>query len=125
LLRDHPRFKEVSDKGLLVRDEDGQPTMVQFWDEVGAYLDFTNPETVTWWKAGVTKSLLEYGIAATWNDNNEFEIWNQNAWIEGFGEKRNAAEAKTLQTLLMMPASWEAQREFAPEKRPFLVNYRS
>ena len=121
LLRDHPRFKEVSDKGLLVRDEDGQPTMVQFWDEVGAYLDFTNPETVTWWKAGVTKSLLEYGIAATWNDNNEFEIWNRNAWIEGFGEKRNAAEAKTLQTLLMMRASWEAQREFAPEKRPFLV----
>jgi alpha-glucosidase len=39
--------------------------MVQFWDEVGAYLDFTNPETVTWWKAGVTKTLLEYGIAAT------------------------------------------------------------
>jgi alpha-glucosidase len=121
LLRDHPRFKEVSEKGLLVRDEDGQPTMVQFWDEVGAYLDFTNPETVAWWKAGVTKSLLEYGIAATWNDNNEFEIWNQNAWIAGFGERRNAAEAKTLQTLLMMRASWEAQREFAPEKRPFLV----
>jgi alpha-glucosidase len=121
LLCDHPRFKEVSEKGLLVRDQNGQPTMVQFWDEVGAYLDFTNPETVTWWKSGVTKSLLEYGIAATWNDNNEFEIWNQNAWIEGFGEKRKAAEAKTLQTLLMMRASWEAQREFAPEKRPFLV----
>jgi alpha-glucosidase len=121
LLRDHPRFKEVADQGLLIQEEDGKPTMVQFWDEVGAYLDFTNPETVAWWKAGVTKSLLEYGIEATWNDNNEFEIWNENAWIEGFGEKRKAAEAKTLQTLLMMRASWEAQREFAPEKRPFLV----
>ena len=121
LLRDHPRFKEVAGKGLLIQEEDGKPTMVQFWDEVGAYLDFTNPETVAWWKAGVTKSLLEYGIAATWNDNNEFEIWNENAWIEGFGEKRKAAEAKTLQTLLMMRASWEAQREFEPEKRPFLV----
>ena len=121
MLRDHPRFKEVAGKGLLIQEEDGKPTMVQFWDEVGAYLDFTNPETVAWWKAGVTKSLLEYGIAATWNDNNEFEIWNENAWIDGFGEKRKAAEAKTLQTLLMMRASWEAQREFEPEKRPFLV----
>ncbi|MBV9299941.1 MAG: alpha-glucosidase, partial [Verrucomicrobia bacterium] len=121
LLRDHPRFQEAAGKGLLIQEEDGKPTMVQFWDEVGAYLDFTNSETVAWWKAGVTKSLLEYGIEATWNDNNEFEIWNENAWIEGFGQKRKAAEAKALQTLLMMRASWEAQREFAPEKRPFLV----
>jgi len=121
LLRDHPRFKEVAGKGLLIQEESGKPTMVQFWDEVGGYLDFTNPETVAWWKAGVTKALLEYGIAATWNDNNEFEVWNEKAWIEGFGEKRKAAEAKTLQTLLMIRASWEAQREFAPEKRPFLV----
>jgi alpha-glucosidase len=121
LLLDHPRFKEVAGKGFLIQEEDGKPTMVQFWDEVGAYLDFTNPETVAWWKAGVTKSLLENGIEATWNDNNEFEIWNENAWIAGFGEKRKAAEAKTLQTLLMMRASWEAQREFVPKKRPFLV----
>ena len=45
LLRDHPRFEEAAAKGLLVRDEDGEPTMVQFWDELGAYLDFTNPST--------------------------------------------------------------------------------
>ena len=121
LLRDHPRFKEVAGKGLLIQEEGGKPTMVQFWDEVGGYLDFTNPETAAWWKAGVTKSLLEYGIAATWNDNNEFEVLNEKAWIKGFGEKRKAAEAKTLQTLLMIRASWEAQREFVPEKRPFLV----
>jgi alpha-glucosidase len=121
LLRDHPRFAEVAAKGLLIRDEDGQPTMVQFWDELGAYLDFTNPKTVQWWKARVTESLLELGVAATWNDNNEFEIWSSNPQIHGFGETRRAIEAKTLQTLMMMRASWEAQREFAPEKRPFLI----
>ena len=57
----------------------------------------------------------------TWNDNNEFEIWNTEAQIHGFGQARRAAEAKTLQTLLMMRASWEAQREFVPSKRPFLI----
>jgi alpha-glucosidase len=121
LLRDHPRFAEAAENGLLVRDEDGQPTMVQFWDELGAYLDFTNRNTVKWWKAGVTESLLGLGVAATWNDNNEFEIWSAKPRMHGFGEARPAVEAKTLQTLLMMRASWEAQREFAPEKRPYLI----
>jgi alpha-glucosidase len=121
LLRDHPRFAEAAASGLLVRDEDSKPTMVQFWDELGAYLDFTNPKTVEWWKARVTESLLSLGVAATWNDNNEFEIWSPKAQIHGFGEARRAFEAKTLQTLMMMRASWEAQREFAPEKRPFLI----
>jgi alpha-glucosidase len=122
LLRDHPRFKEAEENGLFVRDEDGKPNMVQFWDEVGAYLDFTNPATLRWWKSGVSESLLKFGVAATWNDNNEFEIGSTKAQIHGFGQERRAIEAKTLQTLLMMRASWEAQREFAPDKRPFLIS---
>jgi alpha-glucosidase len=121
LLRDHPRFKAAEAEGLFIHDEDGKPTMVQFWDEVGAYLDFTNPKTIAWWKAQVTESLLQYGIAATWNDNNEFEIWTQEARINGFGNPRRAVEGKPLQTLLMMRASRDAQHEFAPERRPFLV----
>jgi alpha-glucosidase len=121
LLQDHPRFAEAAAKGLLVCDRDGNPSLVQFWGELGAYLDFTNPATAAWWKARVTDSLLEYGIAATWNDNNEFEICDPKARSHGFGKDWPAAETKTLQTLLMMRASWEAQREFAPRSRPFLV----
>jgi alpha-glucosidase len=121
LLRDHPRFAEAETNGLLIRDEDGKPTMVQFWDEVGAYLDFTNPNTVNWWKTAVIESLLKYGVDATWNDNNEFEVWDPKARICGFGTPRRAVECKTLQTLLMMRASREAQREFVRASRPFLV----
>jgi alpha-glucosidase len=121
LLRDHPRFDEVEAKKLFIQDENGKPAIVQFWDEVGAYLDFTNPNTVDWWKAGVTDSLLKYGVTSTWNDNNEFEVWNTKARIHGFGDARRAVECKPLQTLLMMRASRDAQRDFAPDKRPFLV----
>jgi alpha-glucosidase len=121
LLRDHPRFGEAAAKGLLVCDRDGNPALVQFWGELGAYLDFTNPATVAWWKERVTDSLLSYGIAATWNDNNEFEIQDPTRQVSGFGEKAPAVEAKTLQTLLMIRASREAQRELAPLSRPFLV----
>ncbi|MDP5238851.1 glycoside hydrolase family 31 protein [Uliginosibacterium sp. 31-16] len=122
LLRDHPRFIEAEAKGLFVHEANGTPTQVQFWDETGAYLDFTNPQTIAWWKARVTDALLTYGIAATWNDNNEFEIWSDSARITGFGTPRAAREAKPLQTLLMLQSSRAAQSEFAPAKRPFLVS---
>lgn len=122
LLRDHPRFSEAAKAGLFVYDAGGQPTQVQFWDETGAYLDFTNLQTYDWWKARVTEALLDYGIASTWNDNNEFEIWSDKPMIDGFGKPRRACEAKPLHTLLMIKASREAQRAHAPDKRPFLIS---
>lgn len=122
LLRDHPRFEEARQAGLLVNDPDGQPTAIQFWDGTGAYLDFTNPATIAWWKKQVTEQLLEYGIPATWNDNNEYEIWSDNALAHGFGMPRPAREVRPLQTLLMMQASHAAQTEFAPAERPYLVS---
>jgi alpha-glucosidase len=122
LLRDHPRFEEAARAGLLVHDPDGKPTVVQFWDDTGSYLDFTNPATIAWWKERVTESLLKHGIAATWNDNNEYEIWSDRALVHGFGEARAAIEARPLQTLLMVQASHAAQTEFSPEERPWLVS---
>jgi len=122
LLQDHPAFEEVQRAGLLIAAPDGSPSWVQFWDEVGAYLDFTNPATIDWWKGKVKAALLDYGIASTWNDNNEFEVWNTKAVANGFGKAFPAHEAKVLQTMLMMRASRDAQREHAPQKRPFLVS---
>ena len=122
LLRDHPLFDEAREKGLLISDKDGEPSWVQFWGDVGACLDFTNPATLLWWKTKVTEELLARGFDSTWNDNNEFEIVDARARIFGFGKPRAACEAKPLQPLLMMRASREAQREFAPAKRPFVVS---
>ncbi|OAJ62015.1 alpha-glucosidase [Paraburkholderia ginsengiterrae] len=122
LLQDHPAFDDVARSGLLIAAQDGEPAWVQFWDEVGAYLDFTNPDTIAWWKARVKESLLAHGIAATWNDNNEFEIWTPDAIARGFGNAYPARQAKVLQTQLMMRASHDAQREHAPDRRPFLVS---
>lgn len=122
LLRDHPRFEEAEKLGLFVKDAEGKTLAVQFWDETGAYLDFTNPATIDWWKARVKDALLDYGIASTWNDNNEFEIWSDTATVEGFGSRHLAAAAKPLHTLLMIQASRDAQREADTEHRPFLIS---
>jgi alpha-glucosidase len=122
LLLDHPAFAEAAAAGLLLADQDGAPVLEQFWDAPGAFLDFTNPDTVAWWKRQVTMQLLEKGIAATWNDNNEFEITNPRALAHGFGQPYPAHEMKPLQTLLMLRASREAQAEHAPDRPPFLVS---
>lgn len=122
LLLDHPRFDEVAREGLLVHNPDGSPTLVQFWDEAGAYLDFTNPKTRVWWKEQVKDTLLSYGMASTWNDNNEFEIWSDQARINGSGTPYRAKDYKPLHTLLMIQSSRQAQQEFAPNDRPFLIS---
>jgi alpha-glucosidase len=122
LLRDHPLFDEACARGLLIAEADGRPSWVQFWGEVGAYLDFTRPETAAWWKAKVTATLLDQGLTATWNDNNEFEIASPKALAHGSGDPRPAWEAKPLHTLLMLRASRQAQAEHAPDRRPFLVS---
>ena len=123
ILKDHPMFDELKSKELLIMQENtNEPEMVQFWDDVGAYIDFTNKEAFNWWKEKVKETLLSYGIESTWNDNNEYEIWNDNIKCNGFGEKLNIGLLKPLMPLLMMKASFEAQKEFNPNIRPYSIS---
>ncbi|WP_439235138.1 TIM-barrel domain-containing protein [Lonepinella koalarum] len=123
LLQDHPKYKEVQELGLFIQDsESNQPERSVFWDDEGSHLDFTNPNTVQWWKQNVTQQLLEYGIDSTWNDNNEYEVWDGNAQCQGFGKPIPIKLIRPLQPLLMMKASFEAQQEFAPNLRPYLIS---
>lgn len=118
LLHDHPLFAEAREKGLLITAANGEPEWVQFWDAVGAYLDFTSPKTMDWWQEKVTTALLDVGMAGTWNDNNEFEIVSPAARAHN----GPAIETKPLQTLQMLRASKAAQRAREPAKRPYLVS---
>ncbi|GGP26766.1 glycoside hydrolase family 31 protein [Silvimonas amylolytica] len=121
LLHDHPRYAEAAARGLFVKDPDGTPNMAQFWGGFGSYLDFTNPEAATWWESNIKSTLLDFGMAAMWNDNNEYEIWNSHARAHQFGTPRPAAQAKPLQTMLMVQSSRRAQVAHDPARRPFLV----
>jgi len=122
LLLDHPQFAAAAAAGLLLSDGDGVPVEEQFWDAPGAYLDFTNPATEAWWRENVTTQLLRLGMAATWNDNNEYEVTSPRAVAHGFGRPFPAIEMKPLQTMLMLRASRAAQLAHAPDQPPFLVS---
>ncbi|WP_138465613.1 TIM-barrel domain-containing protein [Poseidonocella sp. HB161398] len=127
LLQDHPRYAEAAEAGLFVRaslemDPDCGPEHSIYWDDTGSHLDFTNPGTVDWWKDGVSSQLLDYGIGSTWNDNNEYEIWDGAAQCAGFGDAIDVSLIRPVHSVLMTRASEEAQRAHAPEKRPYLIS---
>ncbi len=120
-LESHPLYKTIAGNGWFVKNPDGTPFVTEFWDGLGSYLDFTNPEAFAFWKQQVTKTLLDYGIAATWNDNNEFDIRDCDAMASGFGNGTVAAHRiRPLLTYLMVCASYEAQTAKNPQLRPFL-----
>lgn len=120
-LESHPMYKEIEKQGLFVKNPDGTPFVTQFWDGLGSYIDFTNPKGCDFWKKQVTEKLLDYGIDATWNDNNEFDIRDWDALANGFGfGKIKARNIRPNLTYLMVKSSYEAQRAKYPDKRPFL-----
>jgi len=123
LLQDHPQYEAVAEAGLFVRDSEAdKPERSVFWDDEGSHLDFTNPRTVTWWKENVTRQLLEMGIGSTWNDNNEYVVWDSEARCFGFGKEIPIKLIRPLMSLLMMRASYDAQTSFASGERPYLIS---
>ena len=116
-LTSHPMYDEISANGLFIKNPDGTPFVTQFWDGLGSYLDFTNPAAFDFWKAQVKEKLLDFGIIATWNDNNEFDIKDCEALT---ANSINADLLRPALTYLMVLASHSAQIEKHPELRPFL-----
>uniref|UniRef100_UPI003F95D67B TIM-barrel domain-containing protein n=1 Tax=Roseiarcus sp. TaxID=1969460 RepID=UPI003F95D67B len=122
LLDGHPRYSEVAALGgFIAGADDHAPLKSQFWDGAGAHVDFTNAAGVAWWKAALTHEVLDYGVDAGWNDNNEYGLWDDDATCAGFGEPTPLAQLRPVQALLMTRATREAQLAARPNLRPFTV----
>ena len=81
--------------------ETGEPLLAQFWDAEGAHIDFTSEAGVAWWQAGLERAVLTPGIDVAWNDNNEYELWDEDAVCDGFGHPVPLALVRPVQPLLM------------------------
>ncbi|MEO9529947.1 glycoside hydrolase family 31 protein [Roseibium sp.] len=123
LLDDHPQYRDVQQAGLFIRDsETGSPEQSPFWDGTGSHLDFTNPDAVTWWQTNLHDQLFAKGIHCTWNDNNEYEVWDDEAVCAGFGDAIAVNLIRPLHSQLMTRASFDAQRADKPDERPYLIS---
>jgi alpha-glucosidase len=122
LLDDHPAYGEIQAAQGFIRDcRTGRPVVEQFWDGVGSHLDFTHPAALKWWQEQLAEQVLDYGIDAGWNDNNEYSIMSDGAVCDGFGAQMPIHRSRPLQALLMTRATFEAQAKRSPVEGNFTV----
>ena len=55
-------YQEAAQKGFLVQDSSGQPYLQEWPFGHRAYVDFTNPEAVRWWKGRIRHALADVGF---------------------------------------------------------------
>ena len=122
LLDDHDSFIEAQKAGWFVSRQDGSPAIERFWDGAGAQLDFTNQGAINFWQNGITSQLLGAGFDSVWNDNNEAELWDETATIDGYGDTLEAISVRPIHALQMLRSSYEAIQQKAPDKRPYTIS---
>lgn len=120
LLLSHPEYRAAAEAGVFL-SSGGTPHVAKFWGGDGSYIDFSSERGYAWWKERVRDRILAYGIDATWNDNNEYEVWDDEVRCDGFGGPFPISLGKPLHSLLMAKASREAQLERVPGLRPYLL----
>lgn len=54
--------RELAKRGLLVKNDAGEPAIVRWWNGASALLDFTNPEAVSWFRARLDRLQSSYQI---------------------------------------------------------------
>ncbi|RUP04646.1 glycosyl hydrolases family 31-domain-containing protein, partial [Jimgerdemannia flammicorona] len=141
LLENHPHYQGLKDlHGFIWNEEDNIPGEITQWSGGAgesascAYIDFTSKNGFDWWKEKVKTKLLMYGLEGLWNDNNEFTMLDDTYTFANevisttnlhhplpLYRTESAVVGTPLQTLLMAQASYEAMREYAPSKRPFVI----
>ncbi len=55
-------YRYLRDRGLLLRDQDGQPKVIHWWNGQSALLDLTHPEAVSWFHGRLDYLMDTYGI---------------------------------------------------------------
>lgn len=56
------RYKELRDKGYLIRQADGEIAVRKWWSGYSAVLDFSNPEAVEWMRGQLSSLIERYGV---------------------------------------------------------------
>ncbi len=102
-------YDEAARRGYLITDGNGDPYLHRLGNEPGwegTTIDFSNPEAVAWWQAGL-RSLLELGVRGFKTDFGE-----QVPEDAHFANGKTGAEMHNLLPVLYNEASWDVVKEY-------------
>lgn len=123
LLTEHPLYGEFRNGNAFFTDpETGRPSLERYWGGWASLVDFTSEGGRALWKKHLTRSLLVKGARSLWDDNNEYEIFDEQAMCAGDGTPCPAVQLKPVFANLMAQTGIEALGEFDPEARPYVLS---
>lgn len=121
MLLTHPLYHEFTEKGAYILDCNRQePYACRYWGGNASFVDFTNPKARQLWTEYLKKELLQKGITGIWNDNNEYELNEPDAWCSYEGEGARFKDLRAIMPNMMAYTAYHAIKEMGI--RPFLLN---
>ncbi len=82
-------FDMLAEKGMLVRNADGSPAMIRWWNGKDAALDMTNPRAVEWYCDKLDRLVNEYGVDGFKFDAGDARFYNNDMVYHDKGSNGN------------------------------------
>lgn len=119
----HPRYEEMKQKGMFIKDPiTNEPGIGTWWGGKGSYIDFTNASVRESWKEMLKEAVIDRGTSSVWNDNCEYDgLIDDDLVVDFEGEQTSITKARTSMANIMCQVTEEAISESYPEERPFIV----
>ncbi|HTX72188.1 MAG TPA: TIM-barrel domain-containing protein [Rectinemataceae bacterium] len=113
ILTTHPWYAELARRRVFIPDASGEAFIGYYWGNSASFVDFSSEDGLRWWTEALTEHIIERGATGVWNDNNEFELED---------ESLPAQEYRSILSVLMAKASYDALRAARPGVRPWVIS---
>lgn len=121
MLTVHPLYDEFARAGAFLTDKrTGQPYLTRYWGGMASFVDLLSEPGQRLWSRYLRQRLLDRGVNALWDDNNEYELDDNRAATAG--DERPACALRPAFSNEMARLSVEAIRASLPGTRPYVLS---